>query len=65
MLRIKKIKYNNDDTIIIYINKREKNNKAVQNKIEKYKCKYKKNVSIFVSGEHNFKPILKEIIENN
>lgn len=60
-MRIKNVEFDNEDSLIIYINNEEKNNKDIINKIEEYKKTYK-NVSVFISGNIDMKNTLKRII---
>lgn len=63
-MRIKKTKYKEEESIMIYITKEENGNKDVQDKIKNYKAQYK-NTAVFVSGDNNIENALEKIIKNN
>ena len=61
-MRIKKVDYNNEESLIIYLTKDEENCLDNQNEIKEYKKKYK-HVAKFVSGNESMKNALKKLIQ--
>ncbi len=63
-MKIKKVKYNNMESLIIYVTSDEKDNEDINNKITNYRKKYN-DVSIFVSGINSIENLLTKIIQEN
>lgn len=63
-MKIKKVKYNNMESLIIYVTSDEKDNEDINNEITNYRKKYK-DVSIFVSGINSIEKLLTKIIQEN
>lgn len=61
-MRIKELKYNNRDSLIVYMTPDEKNNEAIKKKINEYKKSYD-YISIFIGGNKRIEDVLKNIIE--
>lgn len=61
-MRIKELKYNNRDSLIVYMTPDEKNNEATKKKINEYKKSYD-YISIFIGGNKRIEDVLKNIIE--
>jgi hypothetical protein len=63
-MRIKNVKYKDEESIMIYINQEENNNNEIQDKIKSYKAQYK-NVAVFLSGNNRIEDMLEKVIKNN
>lgn len=61
-MRIKELKYNNRDSLIIYMTEEDKNDESIKKKISDYKECYN-NISIFVSGNNKIEDVLIKMIE--
>lgn len=62
-MRIKRGKYNNEESIAIYINKIEENSKDTLEKIKKYRQQFK-NVCVFIGGNNRIEDILETILRD-
>ena len=61
-MRIKGLKYNNRDSLIIYMTEEEKNDEISMKKINEYKKTYS-DISIFVSGSNKIEDVLLKMVE--
>ncbi|MBC2579352.1 hypothetical protein [Clostridium sp. DJ247] len=61
-MRIKELKYNNRDSLIIYITEEEKNDAILRKKINDYKKLYR-DVSIFISGNNKIEDVLLKMVQ--
>lgn len=61
-MRIKELKYNNRDSLIVYMTPDEKNNEVIKKKINDYRKSYD-YISIFIGGNKRIEDVLKNIIE--
>jgi hypothetical protein len=63
-MRIKEVKCNNKESIIIYVTRDEKNNEDIKKQIINYRKMYEE-VSIFISGNNSIENLLRKIIQEN
>lgn len=63
-MRIKKVKYKDEESMMIYITKEENESEEVKNKINSYKKQYK-NIAVFISGNNKIEDTLNKIIKDN
>ena len=61
-MRIKKVDYNNEESLIIYLTKDEETCLDIQNEIIEYKKIYK-HVAKFISGDESMENALKKLIQ--
>ena len=61
-MRIKELKYNNRDSLIIYMTEEDKNNENLKKRINDYKKSFS-TISIFISGKNKIEDVLIKMIE--
>ena len=61
-MRIKELKYNNRNSLIIYMTEEEKIDEISMKKINDYKKTYS-DISIFVSGSNKIEDVLLKMVE--
>jgi len=61
-MRVKKVRFHEEDALIIYVTKVESEAEKTQKKILGFKERYK-DVAVFVSGEINVEEVLTQIIQ--
>lgn len=63
-MRVKKVKFHEENALMIYVTKEESEDEIIQRKIHGYKEEYN-DVAIFVSGEANIEGVLTRIIQDD
>ena len=61
-MRARHFEYENEKVIQLYISSSESTDTKVLNKIEEIKREYKNNVVVFISGDKEILPSLKQMI---
>jgi hypothetical protein len=61
-MRVKELKYNNRNSLIIYMTEVEKNDQILKKKIDEYKRIYK-DVSVFISGNNKIEDVLIKMVQ--
>lgn len=61
-MRIKELKYNNRDSLIIYMTEEERNDEILKIKVNEYKKSYR-DISIFISGNNKIEDVLIKMLQ--
>lgn len=61
-MKVKKVEYNNEQALIVYVTQSESLKPEVKAKIMEYKKLYAK-VAVFVSGDENIEKVIKNIVK--
>lgn len=61
-MRVKKVQFNGEDALIIYITAEEKKDESIKKSIDVYKRSYR-HVAVFESGENSIEDLLVRIIQ--
>lgn len=61
-MRVKELKYNNKNSLIIYMTEEEKNDEILKKKINDYRKLYS-NISIFISGNNKIEDVLIKMVQ--